>query len=144
MSPQRAGDAPFPLTATADSGLPVSFSVTGPATLSGNMLTLTGWGTVTVTAAQPGNNTYSAAADVARSFVVSPAESTLVGLGFQTNGGFQLAFYGTLGSNYTLQASLTLSNWTPLFSFPCTNTPMLLLDAAGTNQSRRFYRVLMP
>ena len=108
------------------------------------MLTLTGWGTVTVTAAQPGNNTYSAAADVARSFGVSPAESTLVGLGFQTNGGFQLAFYGTLGSNYTLQASLTLSNWTPLFRFPCTNTPMLLLDAAGTNQSRRFYRVLMP
>ena len=141
LSPQRAGDAPFPLTATANSGLPVSFSVTGPATLSGNILTLTGWGTVTVTAAQPGNSTYAAAANVARSFVVSPAESTLVGVGFQTNGGFQLVFYGTLGSNYTLQASLTLSNWMPLFSFPCTNTPMLLLDTTGTNQNRRFYRI---
>ncbi|MGB6687762.1 MAG: chitobiase/beta-hexosaminidase C-terminal domain-containing protein [Terracidiphilus sp.] len=52
------GVAPTKLTATASSGLPVSFTVTGPATLlAGNMLKITGAGIVTVTANQPGNDT---------------------------------------------------------------------------------------
>ena len=33
LSSQKVGDAPFPLNATASSGLPVSFSLSGPATL---------------------------------------------------------------------------------------------------------------
>jgi hypothetical protein len=44
-----------PLTATAASGLPVSFIVTGPAVLSNGVLTLTGSGPVTVLAWQPGD-----------------------------------------------------------------------------------------
>ncbi len=52
-------DQPFPLTATASSGLPVTFSVlSGPATISGNTLTLTGVGTVTVEAKQDGNYSF--------------------------------------------------------------------------------------
>jgi trimeric autotransporter adhesin len=48
---KKVGDAPFSLTATATSGLLVSFSVvSGPATLNGNTLTLTGPGTVVVEA----------------------------------------------------------------------------------------------
>ncbi len=72
------GDAPFALAATADSGLPVAFSVvSGPATLSGSTLTLTGAGTVTVKASQPGNEAYLPAPDVPQSFVVNKAAQTV-------------------------------------------------------------------
>lgn len=50
------------LSATASSGLAVTYSVvSGPATLSGSSLTLTGAGTVVVRASQAGNGTYAAA-----------------------------------------------------------------------------------
>lgn len=56
------------LIALTTSGLPVTFSATGPATISGNRLTVTGTGPVTVTASQPGNTNFGAAASVTRSF----------------------------------------------------------------------------
>jgi subtilase family serine protease len=56
------------LTATASSGLPVSYTVSGPATVSGSTLTVTGTGTITVTASQSGNGSYSAATPVQQSF----------------------------------------------------------------------------
>lgn len=66
-----------PLSATASSGLSVSFTlVSGPATLSGSTLTLTGEaGTVTVRASQAGNDSYNAAGDVTRSFAVTLASA---------------------------------------------------------------------
>ncbi len=71
------GVAPFTLQATSTSGLAVSFKViSGPATLSGNTLTLTGTGTVTVQALQTGNSTYSAATPVSQSFSVTQPAST--------------------------------------------------------------------
>lgn len=53
-------DEPFELVATANSGLPVNFSIIeGPATISGNILTLTGiGGIVTVKANQEGNSDF--------------------------------------------------------------------------------------
>jgi len=71
------GAAAFALGATASSGLPVSYTVTGPATLSGTMLTITGAGTVKVTANQAGNADYSAAASVTQSFTVAKAVLTV-------------------------------------------------------------------
>ncbi len=66
------GDAPFSLSASASSGLPVTFSVvSGPATLSGSLVTLTGWGTVTIRATQMGDSTWAPAPSVERSFVVN-------------------------------------------------------------------------
>lgn len=60
-----------PLTASATSNLPVGFTlITGPANLSGAQLSLTGAGTVTVLASQPGDTNYLAAPDVTRSFQV--------------------------------------------------------------------------
>ena len=74
-------DAPFAVSATSSSGLAVSFSiVSGPATLSGNTITLTGVGSVTVRASQAGDATYSAAVPVDRSFTVS-ALGTVVAWG---------------------------------------------------------------
>ncbi|MEG5147019.1 hypothetical protein QUB27_30240, partial [Microcoleus sp. AT8-B6] len=66
------GDAPFALAATASSGLAVAYRVvSGPATVSGNMVTLTGIGTVSIEASQPGNINFSPAASLVRSFTVT-------------------------------------------------------------------------
>jgi hypothetical protein len=141
LSQQKAGDAPFPLTATTDSGLLVSFSLlSGPAKLSGNILSLTGWGTVTVRASQPGNSMYAAAANVDQALIVLPPNNTIGAAQF-TNGGFQLAFYGTEGSNYTLQASTDLVHWASILNYICTNTPTIVVDTQAKNYSIRFYRI---
>jgi len=71
------GDAPVTLTASASSGLPVTFSIlSGPATITGNILTITNAGTVTVRAVQAGNSIY-AATNVDQSFTVHPAALTV-------------------------------------------------------------------
>jgi hypothetical protein len=73
------GAAPISLQATAGSNLPVTYTVTGPAvltgspTLQGQSLTITGAGTVTVTASQSGNTYYAAATPVVQSVTVAPA-----------------------------------------------------------------------
>ena len=65
-------DAPFTLNATSNHGLPVSFAVaSGPATVNGNRVTLTGEpGMVEVIASQAGNSTVAPAADVSQTFEV--------------------------------------------------------------------------
>lgn len=70
---RKANGQSFTLSATATSGLEVSFEVlSGPATLSGSTLRLTGTpGTVTIRASQAGNASYLAAASVDRSFAVT-------------------------------------------------------------------------
>ncbi len=66
---------PFELTATASSGLPVSYSIlSGPATVSGTMLTPTGIGPVTIRATQAGDQHYLAAAPVSQTFSVVTSE----------------------------------------------------------------------
>ncbi|MGD0737565.1 MAG: Ig-like domain repeat protein, partial [Terracidiphilus sp.] len=77
LANQTYGVLPITLNATANSGLGVSYSVTGQATLSGNTLQIIGIGPVTVTASQAGNGTYNAATSVAHSFSVSPAVLTV-------------------------------------------------------------------
>jgi hypothetical protein len=142
LSQQKAGDVPFQLTATASSGLPVNFSlVSGPAVLNGNIVALAGWGTVSVSASQAGNNTYAAAQNVVQSFFVVPPDCTIANPQRMPNGAFQAAFYGVVGSNYTLWASTSLTNWGSLFSFACTNSPTPVVDTTATNYGRRFYRV---
>ena len=66
---------PFELQATASSGLPVVYTVVeGPATVSGNVLTLTGLpGIVKVMASQPGDGVYAPANDLINEFEVVDA-----------------------------------------------------------------------
>ncbi|WP_298239270.1 M14 family zinc carboxypeptidase [uncultured Algibacter sp.] len=83
ISDKFTTDVPFQVNATASSGLPVSFSiVSGPASVSGNTVTLSGTtGTVTVRASQSGNSTYNPATDVDQSFEVTvqpPCSGTIV------------------------------------------------------------------
>ncbi len=68
-----ANAAPFTLAATSSSGLPITYTVlSGPATVSGNTVTLTGAaGTVTIQASQGGNLAYSAASNASVSFQVT-------------------------------------------------------------------------
>ncbi len=68
---QPLGAPPMTLSATVTDGLAPVFSVTGPATLSGTTLTVTGAGTVTVVASQPGDATHGPAQSVSRSFLVA-------------------------------------------------------------------------
>src|SRR5205823_9521312 len=78
LAAKTYGDAPFTVSATASSGLTVSFSiVSGPATISGSTVTITGAGTVTVRAAQSGDANWNAATSVDQSFSV--AKKTVTG-----------------------------------------------------------------
>ena len=66
---------PYTLEATTASGLPISFEImSGPATIEGNIMTLTGEvGTVTLKASQAGNDEWLPAPDVIKTFqVVDP------------------------------------------------------------------------
>lgn len=73
------GDAPFSLSASASSGLSVSFSViSGPATLDGTELTITGTGEVVVEATQEGNDNYLAAESVQQILTVNKADQTII------------------------------------------------------------------
>ena len=78
LAAQVYGASPLTLTATASSGLPVTYAVTGPAAVSGSRLSITGAGSVTVTASQAGNATYAAAPSVSQSFTVGRATLTVM------------------------------------------------------------------
>jgi len=77
---QTYGNSPITMVATASSGLPVTFNlVSGPATVSGSTLTITGAGTVVVNANQAGNSSYNPAV-VEQSFTVNPAALSVSGM----------------------------------------------------------------
>lgn len=73
IADQATTASPITLNASASSGLPVSYTVTsGPATVSGSLLTLDGIvGTVTVEATQSGNTAFEPAAPVSVTFTVN-------------------------------------------------------------------------
>jgi hypothetical protein len=78
ISGKTYGDAPFTISATASSGLPVSFQVaSGPATISGKTVTIIGAGTVEITASQGGNPYFRAAPTVTNSFIVAKESQTI-------------------------------------------------------------------
>ena len=73
------GDPAFVISATASSGLQVTFSVGAldACSISGNVVTLTRAGSCTVTAHQSGNAFVRPAPDVSRTFSIAPASATL-------------------------------------------------------------------
>ena len=76
-SPVTYGVVPITLSASSTSGLTVTFSVlSGPASVSGGTLTITGAGTVVVAADQPGNTNYAAATEVTHSITVNKITPT--------------------------------------------------------------------
>ena len=98
---QTYGGPPLTLNASASSGLPVSYAVTsGPATVSGNLLTINGVGSVTVQASQSGNAEYEPATPVAQTFSVNPAGQTIA---FTQNAPASAPYNGS----FTVAASAT-------------------------------------
>jgi hypothetical protein len=67
------GQPAFSITATASSGLPVSFTGTGDCTVLGSTVSITAAGSCTITAHQAGNDNYQPAEDVAQSFAIAKA-----------------------------------------------------------------------
>jgi hypothetical protein len=128
LSPVTYGVAPATLTATATSGLPVTFSrISGPATVVNGLLTVTGAGTVVVRASQAGDATYAAAASVDRTFVVSPAALTVKANDATKTYGAALP---TFGVTYTgLVAGDTSVSIGGALTF---NTPVTSATAPGT------------
>ena len=86
-STAETGNAPITLSAAASSGLPITFTVSDPtlATISGDMITFTGTGTVTITATQPGNDDYNAAAPVSYTITVYNGGAFHSGIGVFPN-----------------------------------------------------------
>lgn len=79
LADKTVGDADFALTATSDSGLPVTYtsSNTAVATISGNTVTIVGAGTTNITASAAGSPTYFPATDVVQSLTVNKADQTI-------------------------------------------------------------------
>jgi uncharacterized protein YjiK len=72
------GEAPFAVSASASSGLPVALKASGNCTVNGATVTLTGAGTCTLTASQAGDANFNPAPDVTRTFSIARAETTTV------------------------------------------------------------------
>ncbi len=73
IADQTFGVAPFAVSATSASPGAVTYAVgSGPATISGNMVTLTGAGTVTLNASQAASGIYAAATATTKFAVTAP------------------------------------------------------------------------
>jgi hypothetical protein len=122
------GVAPFTVSATATSGLAVTYKVdSGPATISGNTLTITGAGTVVVEADQAGNANYSAASAQV-SITVAKAPLTLtIGNASKSYGSANPTFSGTFsglvnGDTLTPTYSTTATATSAVGTYPITAT----------------------
>ncbi len=71
------GDADFNVSATATSGLAVTFTASGNCTIAGTLVHITGAGSCTVTAHQAGDSNYNAAPDVPQTFSIAKANATI-------------------------------------------------------------------
>ena len=120
LAPVTYGVPPITLTATATSGLPVTFSrVSGPATVVNGVLTVTGAGSVVVRASQAGNGTYAAAASVDRTLVVNKAALTVKANDASKTYGaplptFGVAYTGLVGTDTSVSLGGTLAFTTPV------------------------------
>jgi hypothetical protein len=78
LADKTYGDANFGVSATASSGLDVSFTATGDCNISGSTVNITGAGSCTITAKQAGNGSFNPAPDVSQTFTIAKASSTTV------------------------------------------------------------------
>lgn len=65
------GDADISLSASVPSGLPITYTPFGSCSISGSTLSITGAGTCTVTANQPGDANHNAAPAVSQAFTIA-------------------------------------------------------------------------
>jgi len=110
----------YSLNGAASSGLAVSYSVSGPATLSGTTLMVTGPGTVTVTVTQAGNSNYNAAPPLVETMLVGSVQLTPSTVLSNVGGAYQAVITVTNTGNVTAPsvqltaATLGAASGTPL------------------------------
>ncbi len=73
LVPKEEGDANFNLDATSTSGLPITYSNSNPdvALINGNVVTIVGFGSTNITAAQLGNFAFLPAEDVTQPLIIT-------------------------------------------------------------------------
>jgi large repetitive protein len=128
---------PLTLSATATSGLPITYIVTsGPATVNGSTLTFTGVGSITVQANQPGNAAYSAAAPVAQTltvmapaYTVTPSVTTLP----LSKGGSQAVTVMLASTTFADRITWTATTSSPLITVsPSSGSATLSANSSST------------
>jgi hypothetical protein len=121
LSNQTYGAAPYPITATASSGLPVNFVLTTTTVclVSGSTVTIVGIGTCTIQATQPGNAIYAVATPVSQSFQVTQGSQTI------TFGALSNKAYGEAPFQISATASSGLA-----VSFASTTTTVCMVSGA--------------
>jgi hypothetical protein len=91
------GDIPFSVSATASSGLTVSFAASGACTVTGSVVTITRGGACTITASQAGSANYNAATPVSQTFSIAVIERVAgveTSLPTGCSGGSSSSFFG--------------------------------------------------
>jgi PASTA domain-containing protein len=71
------GDPDFTVSATASTGLAVSFTASGNCTITGSLVHITGAGNCTIIASQPGDVNNPPALSVSRTFAIAKASQTI-------------------------------------------------------------------
>ena len=123
LSPVTFGATPAALSATASSGLGVTFNSnsTGVCTVLGTTITVLSPGTCSITATQSGDGTHAAAPPVTQTFLVSPPTPAIASVTPNTIPARSSGTAITIaGSNFISGATVT---FTPPNSTPQTITP---------------------
>jgi hypothetical protein len=126
-------DSPIAVSATASSGLPVSFDAVGNCTVSGSTVTLTAVGSCQIVASQAGNASYNPAPSVSRTFNITRINQTI------TFGALANKTYGdaTFGLTATASSGLTVTFATGSGSVGCSvsGTTVTITAATAAGQS---------
>lgn len=153
LASQNVGAANFTLTATASSGLAVTYISSNPAvaTVSGSTVTIVGAGTSVITASQAGNTNYAAAASVNQNqlVVTGPCLSEDFSSGSIPSGWLSSSTSITYGSGYADMSVVTATLATVSVANPAslafnlsrtTNTTVKNLDVeiSTTSQTSGF------
>jgi uncharacterized protein (TIGR03437 family) len=136
----------IPLSATASSGLPVTFASSSPGvcSVSGASATILSVGECYVTASQPGNASYNAALQAEQFFNVAPAHATDVNINYLRSatgggGGYSpgslFSIYGSFMASGTMNvtAPLPLSSNGTVVTFNGIPCPLLYVSATQIN-----------
>lgn len=125
------GAASFTLSSTASSGLPVTFSSsnTSVAAVSGNVVTIKGAGSTTITASQAGNTSYNPAPSVQQTLTVNKAVMTVTADSKSMTVGSSVPALSATLSGYVYGQTLSTSGITGSASLTTTATSSSL---AGT------------
>ena len=134
--------SPIALDATSSSGLPVTYRVmSGPGTVEGNLLTLTGVGTVSVRAEQAGNEQFRAAT-LERSIAVQlpPTPIAITGTRLAPDGLLRFELAGLAGTQVVLESSQDLNKWEKVSTHTVPSSVEILLP---TMTGFGFFRVVV-